>query len=100
MIRDVAIHAVRQEESTDVRVMIRPKLAVRLGNAADSSPARVKGIDCTLNGRSVVSVEAGSNLNDEAYFEFALHGAQAGDKLEVRWTDTAGAKGEGRLTLK
>lgn len=99
MVRDVAIHAVRHEDKTDVRVMIRPKLAVRI-DASDKAPARIRGIDCFLNGGAIVSVEAGPTFNDEAYFEFALQDAKAGDKLEVRWTDAAGAKGEGRLTLK
>lgn len=103
MLRDVAIHTVRREEDIEVRVLIRPKVAVRIDGASsggdDAPPPRVREISCRLNGLEVVSVDAGPSFNEEAYFEFVVHGAQARDNLTVAWTDTAGTRGEGRLTI-
>ena len=104
MIRDVAIRAFRleQEKDTHVRVLIRPKLRVKVGDAAAApagGPAFIREVNCKLNGNLVLGMEAGPHLNEEGFFEFVVRDAKAGAVIEVTWTDAAGDKGRGELTL-
>jgi hypothetical protein len=104
MNRDVAIRAARQEQDTHVRVLIRRGLRVRVDNvpgamSGEKPASPIRDVICTLNGRQVVGVEAGPDLNEEAFFAFVLRDVQPGAVLEVAWTDTAGDSGRGKLTL-
>jgi hypothetical protein len=78
MIRDVAIRAFRLEEAkkdAHVRVLIRPKLRVKVGDAPATpagGPAFIREVNCKLNGNLVIGMEAGPHLNEEAFFEFVV----------------------------
>jgi hypothetical protein len=60
----------------------------------------IREVNCLLNDRLVVSVDAGQHFNDECFFEFVLSGSQAGDVIQVIWVDTAGDAGRGTHLLK
>jgi hypothetical protein len=100
MARSVAINTTRDDKTTNVRVLIRPMLRVSLGTGPALALAALQSVACTLNGKSVLSLDAGQHFGEDGFFEFTLNGGTPGDTIDVAWTDASGGAGRGSARLK
>ncbi|MFA5531015.1 MAG: thiosulfate oxidation carrier complex protein SoxZ [Thiohalomonadaceae bacterium] len=50
----------------------------------------IKEVTCTHNGNEVLSASWGTAVSVNPYLSFDVHGAKAGDRVVLSWTDNHG----------
>jgi len=59
----------------------------------------IETVSCTRNGELVISAQLGPSVSRDPYLGFTVHGAAAGDRIEVSWVDNRGNSSSGELIV-
>lgn len=90
----IKMQAVLKGEVCTVKVMI--KHVMETGQRKDVKTGKlipahfIKEVSCTHNGNEVLSASWGTAVSANPYLSFDVHGAKAGDRVVLSWTDNHG----------
>ena len=90
------IRATLKGDTTEVKVLMSHPMETgqRKNAAGDTIPAHfITDVDATHNGKSVLKAQWSTAVSQNPFLSFKFKGANKGDKVVVKWTDS---KGESR----
>ena len=97
------IRAVLKGETVEVKALIAHVMETGQRKDAEGKlvPAHyIETLTATCGGRAVFRAEWGASIARNPYLSFRFKGAQAGDKITLTWTDTAGASRSDEATIR
>ena len=96
------IRALATGDKATVRMLLSHEMesGQRKDAAGKSIPAwYIQTVSVLLNGRQVLSAQWGPSMSRNPFVQFTLKGAQAGDKVAVRWADNRGVQRSDEATI-
>lgn len=91
--RPTRIRAQAADGRAVVRVLMSHEMENGLRKDADGQPVPawyIREIEAQWNGRTVLTARWGPSVSKNPYLQFVVRGAQAGDRITIRWVDTRG----------
>jgi len=87
------IRAQIKEGATEVRVLMAHPMetGLRKDSSGKTIPAHfINDVKATSGGRTVLAAKWSQAVSQNPFLQFRFHGAKAGDKIAVTWTDNTG----------
>ena len=97
------IRAVLKGETVEVKALIAHVMETGQRKDAEGKlvPANyIETLTATCGSRVVFRTEWGASIARNPYLAFRFKGAQAGDKIMLTWTDTAGESRSDEATIR
>ena len=95
MAEPMKIRAKMEGDAADVKVLMSHPMETgqRKNEKGELVPAHyIQSVIATHNGKTVLDVQWSQTVSRNPFLGFRVKGAKAGDKITLKWTDTAGDK--------
>ena len=94
MASSVKIRTKRQQDTTEIRVLIAHPMETGRRRETPKSPLIVAHYIQQLiikhNNDIIANIQTGASISKNPYFAFILQGGEVGDKITVTWQDNLG----------
>lgn len=103
MATGIRMRAKVADEITTVKALITHPMATGMqkDQAGELIPAHfIQEVVCTWNGKTLMTANWGGGVSKNPYLSFKCKGPQAGDSIELSWSDNKGESGSDSVEVQ
>ncbi len=100
MASNTRIRARMKRDHTEILVLVKHPMHTKLRPDETNKGHFIERMNFSLNEKTVAMAELGPNIEENPMIGISVKSAKEGDRVSVRWIDTAGVSGEAETEVR